>query len=181
MTQLPMKAGLLAVVAALSACSCLKSPDLDVNPVANGSKFGASEAAGKGKSGALSREANSSDVKGKFDSEIVNGGFNIVYFDYDSSAIRADAEGNLKKFADFAKANEVKGVSLEGHADERGTREYNLALGDRRAVAMKKYLVGLGLSPDQLTTISYGKEKPAVEGHDEASWAKNRRGVIVLH
>jgi peptidoglycan-associated lipoprotein len=178
MTQLPMKAGLLAVVAALAACSCLKSPDLDVAPVANGSKY--TNGAGKG-GNALTSNPNSADVKTKFDNEFVQGGFNIVYFDYDSSEIRADAQSNLKKFADFSKANDVKGVTIEGHADERGTREYNLALGDRRAVSVKKYLVGLGLSPDQVTTISYGKERPAVEGHDEAAWAKNRRGVIVLH
>lgn len=181
MTKLPMKAGLLAVVAALSACSCLKSPDLDVAPVAQGSKYGESAYA-NGKGGnAAGAMANAGDVKSKFEQEFVAGGFDKVYFDYDSAAIRADAEGSLKKFADFAKANDVKGVTLEGHADERGTREYNLALGDRRAVSMKKYLIGLGMSPDQLTTISYGKERPAVEGHDEAAWAKNRRGVIVLH
>lgn len=171
--KLPMKAGLLAVVAALSACSCLKSPDLDVAPVANKSKYGAG-AYGAGKM------PNSDEVKSKFASEFANGGFNIVYFDYDSAAIRSDAEGSLQKFAEFAKANSVKGVTIEGHADERGTREYNLALGDRRAVAVKKYLVGLGLDPAQVTTISYGKERPAVDGHDEAAWSKNRRGVIVL-
>lgn len=176
MTKLPMKAGLFAVVAALSACSCLKSPDLDVAPVAKNSKYGAG-AYGAG-AAAL---ANAGDVKSKFDQEFVAGGYNIVYFDYDSAAIRSDAESNLQKFSAFSKANDVKGVTLEGHADERGTREYNLALGDRRAVAVKKYLVGLGMSPEQLTTISYGKERPAVDGHDESAWAKNRRGVIVLH
>ncbi len=177
MTKLPMKAGLLAVVAALAGCSCLKSPDLDVAPVANGSKYGEGAYA-NGKGGNM---PNSADVKSKFDSEFVAGGFDKVYFDYDSAAIRSDAEGTLNKFSEFAKNNGVKGVTLEGHADERGTREYNLALGDRRAVSMKKYLIGTGLTAEQLTTISYGKERPAVDGHDEASWAKNRRGVIVLH
>lgn len=176
MTKLPMKAGLFAVVAALSACSCLKSPDLDVAPVAKNSKYG--EGAYGNGAGAM---ANSGDVKSKFDQEFVAGGLNNVYFDYDSAAIRSDAETTLQKFASFSKANDVQGVTIEGHADERGTREYNLALGDRRAVAVKKYLVGLGLSPNQMTTISYGKERPAVEGHDESAWAKNRRGVIVLH
>lgn len=180
MTKLPMKAGLLAVVAALSACSCLKSPDLDVAPVANGSKYGEGAYA-NGKGGNAGAMANAGDVKSKFESEFVAGGFDKVYFDYDSAAIRSDAEGTLTKFSQFAKANDVKGVTLEGHADERGTREYNLALGDRRAVSMKKYLIGTGMSADQLTTISYGKERPAVDGHDEAAWAKNRRGVIVLH
>lgn len=178
MTKLPMKAGLLAVVAALSACSCLKSPDLDVAPVANGSKYGEGAYAKGGNTGGA--VANAGDVKSKFDSEFVAGGFDRVYFDYDSAAIRSDAEGSLNKFSDFAKANNVQGVTLEGHADERGTREYNLALGDRRAVSMKRYLVGTGLGADQMTTISYGKERPAVDGHDEAAWAKNRRGVIVL-
>lgn len=172
--KLPMKAGLLAVVAALSACSCLKSPDLDVAPVANKSKYGEGAYANAGKS------PNADGVKGKFASDFVNGGFNIVYFDYDSSAITGTAEGTLNKFVSFAKENDVKGVTIEGHCDERGTREYNLALGDRRAVAVKKYLVGAGMSPEQITSISYGKERPAVDGHDEAAWTKNRRGVIVL-
>lgn len=173
--KLPMKAGLLALVAALGACSCLKSPDLDVAPVANKSKYGeGAYAANSGKS------PNADSVKSKFDADFVKGGFNIVYFDYDSSAIRSDAEGTLNKFVSWAKENDVKGVTIEGHCDERGTREYNLALGDRRAVAVKKYLVGAGLDANQITTISYGKERPAVDGHDEAAWNKNRRGVIVL-
>jgi peptidoglycan-associated lipoprotein len=176
MTQFYLKAGLLAVVATLSACSCLKSPDLDVAGAAGGSKYGKG---GEGSSMA-GRMPNSADTKSKFESEFVAGGFNIVYFDYDSAAITGAGESNLQKFATFAKANDVKGVTVEGHADERGTREYNLALGDRRAVAVKKYLAGLGLSAEQMTTISYGKERPAVEGHDEAAWSKNRRGVLVL-
>jgi peptidoglycan-associated lipoprotein len=174
MTQFYLKAGLLAVVATLSACSCLKSPDLDVAGDAGSSKYG------KGGAGMAGKMPNSADVKSKFESEFVAGGFNTVYFDYDSAAITGAGEGNLQKFATFAKANDVKGVTVEGHADERGTREYNLALGDRRAVAVKKYLAGLGLTSEQMTTISYGKERPAVEGHDEAAWSKNRRGVLVL-
>jgi peptidoglycan-associated lipoprotein len=164
-----IKFGALAAVALLGACSCVKSPDLDVVPAVKGSQYGES-----GKYGAGS---NSQTVKDKF----AAGGFNQVYFDYDSAAIRDDAAATLKQFADFAKAEGVMGVTVEGHADERGTREYNLALGDRRAVAVKKYLVGLGLDAAQVTTISYGKERPAVDGHDESAWAKNRRGVLVLN
>lgn len=166
-----IKFGVLAAVALLGACSCLKSPDLDVMPTAKGSKYG--EAGSVGSSAGM----NDASVKEKF----AAGGFNTVYFDYDSAAINDSAASTLKQFADFSKANSVKGVTIEGHCDERGTREYNLALGDRRAVAVKKYLTGLGLSADQVTTISYGKERPAVDGHDEAAWAKNRRGVIVLN
>jgi peptidoglycan-associated lipoprotein len=168
-----IKFGVLAAVALLGACSCLKSPDLDVMPTTKGSQYGESGAAGAASTAGM----NDASVKEKF----AAGGFNTVYFDYDSAAIRDDASATLKQFADFAKANNVKGVTIEGHCDERGTREYNLALGDRRAVAVKKYLTGLGLSADQITTISYGKERPAVDGHDEAAWAKNRRGVIVLN
>jgi peptidoglycan-associated lipoprotein len=175
MTKLTIKAGMLAAVAALSACSCLKSPDLDVAPVAEGSKYGNSAYAnGAG-------TPNTDKVKEMFASQFEQGGFNNVYFDYDSAEIRSDAAETLKKFADFAKTNDVKGVTVEGHADERGTREYNLALGDRRAVSIKKYLSGLGVDMGQVTTISYGKERAAVDGHDEASWAKNRRGVLVLN
>jgi peptidoglycan-associated lipoprotein len=169
MNKIIIKAGLVAVVAALSACSCLKSPDLNVAPVAKGSKYGSGEYAnGAG--------ANSEDVKSKF----AAGGFNIVYFDYDKSDIRGDAQGTLQKFASFAKDNGVKGVTIEGHADERGTREYNLALGDRRAVSVKRYLVGLGMDAGQFNTVSYGKERPTCDEHNEACWDKNRRGVLVL-
>ena len=163
---------MLAVVAVLGACSCLKSPDLSVGSSVNGSKYGQ----GAGASG-MGGGANDQSVKDKF----AAGGFNSVYFDYDSSAITDSAAATLQQFATFAKENGVKGVTLEGHADERGTREYNLALGDRRAVAVKKYLAGLGVDAGNMTTVSFGKERPAVDGHDEAAWAKNRRGVIVLN
>lgn len=168
-----IKIGALAAVALLGACSCLKSPDLDVVPAVKGSQYGQ----GGQYAGGAGAGANNQSVKDKF----AAGGFNLVYFDYDSAAVRNDAANTLRQFADFAKAEGVKGVTIEGHADERGTREYNLALGDRRAVAIKKYLVGLGLDANQITTISYGKERPAVDGHDESAWAKNRRGVIVLN
>lgn len=163
---------MLAVVALLGACSCLKSPDLNVGTSVNGSKYGN----GSGASAAAG-VANDQAVKDKF----AAGGFNIVYFDYDSAAISDAAAATLQQFAAFSKENAVKGVTLEGHADERGTREYNLALGDRRAVAVKKYLAGLGVDAGSMTTVSFGKERPAMDGHDEASWAKNRRGVIVLN
>ncbi|MCP5405854.1 MAG: peptidoglycan-associated lipoprotein Pal [Pseudomonadaceae bacterium] len=165
------KLAALAAVAALGACSCLKSPDLDVAPVANASNYGAGSGYTSG--GA----ANDASVKEMF----AAGGFNMVYFDYDSAAITDSAAATLQQFASFAKEHNVQGVTVEGHCDERGTREYNLALGERRAVAVKKYLAGLGVDAGNVTTISYGKERPAVEGHDEAAWAKNRRGVIVLN
>lgn len=161
----------LAVVALLGACSCVKSPDLAVGTAMSGSKYG------QGATGTYRGSPNSQEVKDMF----AAGGFNMVYFDYDSSAITDSAAATLQQFASFAKEHNVSGITIEGHADERGTREYNLALGDRRAVAVKKYLAGLGLDASNITTISFGKERPAVDGHDEAAWAKNRRGVIVLN
>lgn len=106
-----------------------------------------------------------------------------VGFDFDSASLNADAQRELTKIADFVKANagKVKSITVEGHADERGTREYNLALGDRRAVSVKRFLVGLGIKASTINTISYGKERPIDGGQTEAAWAKNRRAVVVLN
>ena len=103
-----------------------------------------------------------------------------VFFDYDSYEIRPDAQETLKKQAAWLQQYAQYRVTIEGHCDERGTREYNLALGERRANSVKNYLVALGVDANRLQTISYGKERPAVEGHDDASFAQNRRGVTVL-
>src|SRR5215475_470995 len=103
-----------------------------------------------------------------------------VFFDYDSYEIRPDAQDTLKKQGAWLQQYRQYTVTIEGHCDERGTREYNLALGERRANGVKNYLVALGVDGNRLTTISYGKERPAVEGHDESSFAQNRRGVTVL-
>lgn len=102
-------------------------------------------------------------------------GLQTVYFDYDSNALRPDAMATLRDNAE--KIKQVPGVviQLAGHCDERGTQEYNLALGERRALAVRQYLIQLGVSGDRLITISYGKEFPAVLGSNEAAWARNRR------
>jgi peptidoglycan-associated lipoprotein len=103
-----------------------------------------------------------------------------IFFDYDKSDIRPDSRERLDKAAGWMKAHTEAEFLLEGHCDERGTREYNLALGDRRANATKDYLVSLGVDAAKLKTISYGKERPFVEGHDESAWSKNRRTHFVL-
>lgn len=105
-----------------------------------------------------------------------------VFFSFDSANLSNEAQMKLQKAAEYLKKYDAKvqQITIEGHADERGTREYNLALGDRRAVAVKRYLVGLGVDASKLRTISYGKERPAVDGHTEAVWSKNRRGVLVV-
>ena len=103
-----------------------------------------------------------------------------VFFDFDKSDLRPDAIDQLNRQADFLKDNGSITVVLEGHADERGTREYNLALGDRRASSAKQYLQSVGVDGGRMETISYGKERPAVLGSNEDAWAQNRRAVMVV-
>jgi len=99
-----------------------------------------------------------------------------AYFDYDSAEIRADAKEVLRKDADFFRRYPTMHITIEGHCDERGSTEYNLALGDRRANAVKQYIVSLGIPADRLNTVSYGKEKPFCMEATEACYTKNRRG-----
>ncbi len=100
-----------------------------------------------------------------------------VFFDYDQSTVRPDGEETLRRQAEFLKQNRGLTLKISGHCDERGTREYNLALGERRANAARNYLISLGIHPTRISTISYGKERPIVLGHNEAAWAQNRVGV----
>ena len=104
-----------------------------------------------------------------------------VYFDFDKSDLRQDARDVLSKNAEalLKKIADAK-VKIEGHCDERGSDEYNLALGERRAKSVAKYLTTLGIKADRISTISYGKEKPAVQGSDESAWSKNRRAEFVI-
>ncbi|MDW8846164.1 peptidoglycan-associated lipoprotein Pal [Erwinia sp. P7711] len=104
---------------------------------------------------------------------------NIVYFGLDKYDIQSEFAQMLDAHATFLRNNPSYKVTVEGHADERGTPEYNIALGERRASAVKMYLQGKGVSADQISIVSYGKEKPAVLGHDESAYAKNRRAVLV--
>jgi peptidoglycan-associated lipoprotein len=103
-----------------------------------------------------------------------------VFFGTDRYDLTQEAQAELQKQATWLKTYPQYRFVIEGHCDERGTREYNLALGERRATAVKNYLVALGIDANRMQTISYGKERPAVLGDDEAAWAQNRRGVIVL-
>jgi len=104
-----------------------------------------------------------------------------VFFDYDKSVIKPEGRTTLQRQADWLKKYGNFTVTIEGHCDERGTREYNLALGERRATAVRNALVALGIPANRVKTISYGKERPAVLGSNEAAWAQNRRGVTVLN
>jgi peptidoglycan-associated lipoprotein len=103
-----------------------------------------------------------------------------IYFDYDKYEIRREDEGILRENAAFLKKNPKIKIQVEGHCDERGTAEYNLALGERRANHTKKYLISLGIASDRISTISYGEEKPSDPRNNEEAWAKNRRAHIVV-
>ena len=103
-----------------------------------------------------------------------------VFFDFDKSDLRPDAIETLNRQADWLNTNSAITVTIEGHCDERGTREYNLALGERRAASAKQYLESMGIGGGRMETVSYGKERPAVLGSNEAAWAQNRRAVMVV-
>jgi peptidoglycan-associated lipoprotein len=101
-----------------------------------------------------------------------------VYFDFDSYVIKAEFQSLVEAHAKYLRDHKARKVSIEGNADERGSREYNLALGQKRAEAVKKALTQLGVSESQLEAVSLGEEKPRASGHDESSWAENRRGDL---
>ncbi len=106
---------------------------------------------------------------------------NDVFFDFDKATLSPDAKSILSSNATQLKDAAGMTITLEGHCDERGTRSYNLALGEKRANAAKDFLVSLGVPASQITTVSYGKDKPFDSGHTEAAWAKNRRGHFVVN
>ncbi len=119
-------------------------------------------------------------VPGSQQDLVVNVG-DRVFFDLDKSDLKPEARRTLERQAAWLKQYGNVAVTIEGHCDERGTREYNLALGDRRAKAASNYLVSLGIPANRIKTISYGKERPAVLGSNEAAWSQNRRGVTVVN
>ena len=138
-------------------------------------------AAGAGAStGAATTAQPAGPRAGSQEDLVVNVG-DRIFFDFDRFNIRADQRAQVEKWSAWLKRNPSVRVTIEGHADERGTREYNLGLGERRANSVKDALVALGIDAGRLTTVSYGKERPAVLGSNEAAWAQNRRGVLVVN
>ncbi|MCB2013640.1 MAG: peptidoglycan-associated lipoprotein Pal [Sphingobium sp.] len=118
-------------------------------------------------------------VKGSQEDFLASVSSDRVFFDTDKYDIDMEDQSVLRSQAQWLGANPGVSVTIEGHCDERGTRDYNLALGERRANAAKNYLASLGVDPSRITTISYGKERPAAMGSDEQAWAQNRRAVTV--
>lgn len=103
-----------------------------------------------------------------------------IYFAFDSSAVNPGEKGKADAVADYLKSNPTFKVEIEGHCDERGTEGYNLSLGERRALSVREYLISVGIAGERINTITYGEIQPAVQGHDETAWAKNRRGEFLL-
>ncbi len=103
-----------------------------------------------------------------------------VFFDFDSSVVKASEKPKVSTVADYLKANSAAAVRVEGNCDERGTEEYNRSLGERRALAVREMLIGLGIDMTRVDTTSYGKDKPADPGHDESAWKQNRRDDFIV-
>ena len=169
----------LALAALLSACG--SAVKLDNVPVEDksGTSVGASGAAGNvGASGVDKGGVASVDLSKNTQDMSMQSANRIVYFDYDSFAIRPEFQSVIEAHARFIKGDRGRKVALEGHTDERGGREYNLALGQKRAEAVRRALGLLGVADGQLEAVSFGKEKPAVQGLTEAALEKNRRVEI---
>lgn len=162
---------LLAALLLVSACA--------TDPEDTDGQTGGGAAAQTTTGGSASGSAPVQVVPGSIQDFIVNVG-DRVFFDFDSSTLTAKAQETLDKQAAWLSRISTATITVEGHADERGTREYNLALGDRRANAVKDYLISKGVAANRVKTISYGKERPAVLGSNEWAWSQNRRSVTTI-
>jgi peptidoglycan-associated lipoprotein len=134
---------------------------------------------GAGAGGANGKGGNGPAVPGT-QSDLEQNVGDRVFFAYDSSTLSSEGQSTLQRQAAWLKQYPDVSVTVEGHCDERGTREYNIALGERRATATKKFLNSLGVSSKRISTISYGKERPAVVGSDESAFSQNRRAVTTV-
>ncbi len=168
---------LISTLLILFVAACATKPKDSADASGTGSSSTDSSVASDG---TLSETAGSGIVAGSQEDLIVNVG-DRVFFGYDSSDLDSDALELLQDQVAWLKQNSDVSITIEGHCDERGTREYNLALGEKRAQAVKNYLIGLGINADRVSTISYGKERPAVVGSNDGAWAQNRRSVTIVN
>lgn len=165
---------LIAAAALLGACAS------DDETTASGDSSGQAAAPTTQSTAPVQSTAIQGPTPGTQEHLTVNVG-DRVFFDTDKSDLSADSREVLEKVAVWMNSYPVATLLVEGHADERGTREYNLALGERRANSVSDYLVALGVNPNRLQTVSFGKEQPAVLGSTEEAWAQNRRGVFKIN
>ena len=175
----------LAVAALMAGCgSAVKLDEVAVEdksgtPVTGQGAAGAGSGTAAGSAGTVSNTAIAPvDLSKSGPTAVAPAGPRIVYFDYDSFAIRPEFQSVIEAQARYIKADKNRKVSIEGHTDDRGGREYNLALGQKRSEAVRRALGLLGVPDNQLEAVSFGKEKPAVQGNDEAAMAQNRRAEI---
>jgi peptidoglycan-associated lipoprotein len=168
-------AATLVSAAALAGCNKPAGPESIPPQPANVAQAVERSQGGQNSSGVASRMVPGSNA----DFLAQMNGRNVIYFDTDKYDIDATDASALRVQADWLQRYPGKQVTIEGHCDERGTREYNLALGERRANAAKNYLVSIGVNAARLSTISYGKERPVALGSNEQSWAQNRRAVTL--
>jgi peptidoglycan-associated lipoprotein len=167
----------LAVALAAALAGCASGVKLDNVPVEDRTGTSVTTPGATGPGGESQVQPVQAD-EAALDKAGPQGVARIVYFDYDSNAIRPEFQPLIEANARFLTQHRNSHVVVEGHTDERGGSEYNLALGQRRAEAVRQALQLLGVRDSQVEAVSFGKEKPAVEGHDEAAWAKNRRAEI---
>lgn len=169
-----MKMRLLSMLAViLLVAACTKKPTETVVTSTDGGMSG-------GSSSTMGTDTMGTSIApGSKEDFTVNIG-DRVFFDYDMSDLKPEGRATVERQVQWLKTYANTRITVEGHADERGTREYNLALGERRAQAVRNYMIALGLDASRVSTISYGKERPAVVGSDESSWAQNRRAVSAV-
>ena len=167
---------LISAIILLFVAACATKPKDEADSSGSGTSGSDSSVS----DGTITETAGSGIVAGSQEDLIVNVG-DRVFFGYDSSDLDSDALELLQDQVAWLKQNSDVSITIEGHCDERGTREYNLALGEIRAQAVKNYLIGLGISPDRVSTISYGKERPAVVGSNDGAWSQNRRSVTIVN
>lgn len=180
MRKLPssLRTGAWALVSSLVLVACASTP-IDETAGANRS---AAPAAGTAAPGSLAQSAVAPvAAQGSPEGSAPVGAARIVYFDYDSSAIQPEFRTAIDAHARFLVAHQNRKLTIAGHTDERGGREYNLALGQQRADSVRRALQLLGVRATQIETISLGEEKPAQAGHEEAAWARNRRAELDYH
>ncbi|AJR22963.1 MULTISPECIES: peptidoglycan-associated lipoprotein Pal [Sphingobium] len=160
---------LLMATAVIALAACSKKPPQELPPAPGGD--GSAQTGGPA--------TPSGPVKGSQEDFVASVSSDRILFDTDQYDVDAQDQQILQSQAAWLQQNPNVRVTIEGHADERGTRDYNIALGERRANAAKNYLASLGIDAGRITTVSYGKERPAALGSDEAAWAQNRRAVTV--
>lgn len=170
---------LVVMVLLVTACGSDKDAagDMEGAPVEQGANYYGEgpDSAGNIQSGSLGELTPGTQA------ELVATIGDRVFFNFNSAQIRGSNKETLKRQADWLKRHPSINITIEGHADERGTREYNIALGERRANSVRDYLISQGVSANRISTISYGKEHPEYLGSNEAAWSKNRRGVTVVN